>query len=40
MYKRQIPITFADFGVEAPSLGFVKVEPQGFVEFELNLTKQ
>ena len=36
----RIPITFADFGVEAPSLGFVKVEPQGFVEFELNLTKQ
>ncbi len=31
----QIPITFADFGVEAPSLGFVSVEPTGFVEFEL-----
>ncbi|WP_336652890.1 MULTISPECIES: YceI family protein [unclassified Leucobacter] len=30
-----IPITFADFGVEAPSLGFVRVEPQGFVEFQL-----
>lgn len=31
----QIPITFADYGVEAPSLGFVKVEPKGFVEFQL-----
>jgi len=30
-----IPITFADYGVEAPSLGFVKVEPKGFVEFQL-----
>ncbi|MFD4421697.1 YceI family protein [Agromyces sp. NPDC058484] len=30
-----IPITFADFGVEAPSLGFVLVEPDGFVEFSL-----
>lgn len=34
-----IPITFADYGVEAPSLGFVKVEPNGFVEFDLILTK-
>ncbi len=31
----QIPITFADYGVEAPNLGFVSVEPTGFVEFEL-----
>ena len=30
-----IPITFADFGVEAPTLGFVSVEPDGFVEFSL-----
>lgn len=30
-----IPITFADFGVEAPNLGFVSVEPTGFVEFQL-----
>jgi len=30
-----IPITFADFGVEAPNLGFVSVEPQGFIEFSL-----
>jgi len=32
-----IPITFEDFGVEAPSLGFVEVEDQGSVEFLLNL---
>ncbi|MFA5606256.1 MAG: YceI family protein [Leucobacter sp.] len=30
-----IPITFADFGVNAPSLGFVSVEETGFVEFQL-----
>lgn len=30
-----IPITFADYGVTAPSLGFVSVEPDGFVEFQL-----
>ena len=30
-----IPITFADFGVEAPNLGFVSVEPDGFIEFSL-----
>jgi polyisoprenoid-binding protein YceI len=33
----RIPITFADFGVEAPDLGFVKVEDAGFVEFSLTL---
>lgn len=32
-----IPITFADYGVEAPDLGFVSVEPDGFVEFSLEL---
>ena len=32
-----IPITFADFGVEAPNLGFVSVEPDGFIEFSLVL---
>ncbi|QIM17923.1 YceI family protein [Leucobacter coleopterorum] len=31
-----IPITFQDFGVTAPNLGFVSVEPTGFVEFQLN----
>ncbi|MET4158959.1 YceI family protein [Agromyces sp. PvR057] len=34
-----IPITFADFGVEAPNLGFVSVEPDGFVEFSLELAR-
>lgn len=32
-----IPITFQDFGVEAPSLGFVTVEDQGSVEFSLDV---
>lgn len=32
-----IPITFEDYGVEAPSLGFVEVEDEGFVEFLLNV---
>jgi len=36
----RIPITFADYGVEAPNLGFVKVEDAGFVEFSLVLTKK
>lgn len=31
----QVPIVFADYGVQAPSLGFVKVESEGFVEFDL-----
>ncbi|MBK0419890.1 YceI family protein [Leucobacter sp. CSA1] len=30
-----IPIVFADYGVDAPSLGFVSVEPTGQVEFQL-----
>lgn len=34
-----IPIVFADFGVEAPSLGFVQVDPEGFVEFQLTATR-
>ncbi|HIZ38042.1 MAG TPA: YceI family protein [Candidatus Ruania gallistercoris] len=32
------PITFADFGVEAPDLGFVVVEEAGSIEFSLELT--
>lgn len=32
-----IPITFEDFGVTAPNLGFVSVEPTGFVEFLLEV---
>lgn len=30
-----IPITFEDFDVTAPDLGFVSVEPTGFIEFLL-----
>jgi polyisoprenoid-binding protein YceI len=33
-----IPITFADYGVQAPSLGFVKVEDHGAVEFQVHAT--
>lgn len=33
----QIPIVFADFGVNAPTLGFVSVEDSGYVEFQLVL---
>jgi len=33
-----IPITFADYGVTAPSLGFVKVEHTGAVEFMVHAT--
>jgi polyisoprenoid-binding protein YceI len=35
----QIPITFADFGMTAPNLGFVSVEPTGSVEFSLALDR-
>jgi polyisoprenoid-binding protein YceI len=35
----QIPITFADFDIDAPNLGFVSVEPEGYVEFALVATK-
>lgn len=34
-----IPVTFADIGIEAPDLGFVKVEDHGFVEFRLVLAR-
>ena len=34
-----IPITFKDYGIKAPDLGFVKVEDKGAVEFLLNLQK-
>ncbi|OYO00322.1 polyisoprenoid-binding protein YceI [Propionibacteriaceae bacterium ES.041] len=33
------PITFADFGVTPPDLGFVKVEPTGQIEFSLQLAR-
>ncbi|MEN0102959.1 MAG: YceI family protein [Curtobacterium sp.] len=34
-----IPVTFADYGVDAPDLGFVKVDGSGAVEFSLELTR-
>lgn len=34
-----IPVTFSDYGVDAPSLGFVTVEKTGSVEFLLTVTK-
>lgn len=33
-----VPVTFADFGVQAPSLGFVKVDDSGAVEFLVHAT--
>lgn len=35
----QIPMTWAEFGVKAPNLGFVAVEDSGFIEFSLNVAK-
>ncbi|MDO8147870.1 YceI family protein [Isoptericola sp. b515] len=32
-----VPVTFTDFGIEAPSLGFVEVDEEGAVEFSLEL---
>jgi polyisoprenoid-binding protein YceI len=34
-----IPVTFSDYGVDAPNLGFVAVEDTGSVEFSLNLAQ-
>ncbi|MGY1779857.1 YceI family protein [Geodermatophilus sp. SYSU D01036] len=33
-----VPVVFADFGISAPNLGFVRVEDRGQVEFLLKLT--
>lgn len=33
-----IPITFSDYGVQAPNLGFVKVDDSGAVEFVVHAT--
>ena len=33
------PITFKDFSITAPNLGFVKVEPQGLIEFRIILAR-
>jgi polyisoprenoid-binding protein YceI len=35
----KVPVTFQDYGVKAPSLGFVTVDGKGSVEFSLVLTK-
>jgi len=35
-----VPVAFGDYGVKAPSLGFVKVDDNGAVEFLLHLTQQ
>ncbi|TFV43587.1 YceI family protein [Blastococcus sp. TF02A-35] len=34
-----VPVTFADFGIEPPDLGFVSVEDQGSVEFLVHLVR-
>ncbi|WGW13216.1 YceI family protein [Saxibacter everestensis] len=34
-----IPLTFDDYNVTAPDLGFVKVEPEGQIEFAINYAK-
>lgn len=39
MIAGSIPVTWADFGVEAPSLGFVEVEKAGAIEFQVALEK-
>jgi polyisoprenoid-binding protein YceI len=33
-----VPVAFADYGIDAPNLGFVRVDDQGAVEFFLHLT--
>jgi polyisoprenoid-binding protein YceI len=35
----QIPMVYADYGITAPDLGFVKVEPEGVVEFLVALAR-
>ena len=35
-----VPVTWTDFNVPPPDLGFVKVEPTGTIEFLVNLAKQ
>ena len=35
-----IPVTVSDYGIQAPDLGFVKVEPSGQVEFLVHLEQQ
>lgn len=35
-----VPVTWTDFNVTPPDLGFVKVEPTGSIEFLVNLAKE
>ncbi len=35
-----VPVTFSDYGVEAPALAFVRVDPEGSVEFSLQLERE
>ena len=35
-----VPVTWTDFNVPPPDLGFVKVEPTGTIEFLVNLAKK
>ena len=35
-----VPVTFGDYGIDAPNLGFVRVDDQGAVEFLLRLTEE
>ncbi|MDM7831305.1 YceI family protein [Cellulomonas edaphi] len=35
-----VPVVFADYGVKAPDLGFVKVDSRGAVEFSLHLVPE
>jgi polyisoprenoid-binding protein YceI len=34
-----VPVTFADYGIESPDLGFVKTQDHGLVEFLVNFTQ-
>ena len=34
-----IPITLADYGIHSPSLGFVRVDDHGTIEFSLTLVR-
>lgn len=34
-----VPVTFEDYGVQAPDLGFVRVDGKGAVEFDLELAR-
>ncbi len=35
-----VPVTFSDYGIQAPSLAFVRVDGEGSVEFSLRLERE